>query len=320
MRQPHRVAVTASLAALVALGVVAPTASLGAPGRGAAADYPRLAGLNTFTATRTSRAVVDVVRAVDIPVTPGDGHVRGLTVKGAGRIVGLALVSPDGRLGLVQLEMRTCFAVGCTSTEKGFGQLPLATTWGAPTPTGISKPPTTFRLPAGRYLLSVFTDGAPVTVTWRLPHLAGHCHLALRLAQHEQQATPAEQGQLAGSPVTPRSYAEGTGSVTTDIGVLGFAHRSDATPHAQSDVSWCIYDQSGPPGGVLAPGCPDGVTLQSNAILVKASLREMSYGMLVLGGGAAGGYYQAVDDTGVQNLASVHDNLFWADAGMPIQH
>jgi hypothetical protein len=52
---------------------------------------------------------------------------------------------------------------------------------------------------------------------------------------------------------------------------------------------------------------------------VTTKLRRMDYGMLVLAGGAAGGYYQAVDDTGMQNLTYVHDNLFWADAGMSIQ-
>jgi hypothetical protein len=318
----RRNALRASTAALLVAGLAVAPGSFAVRGMlaGGSASYPRLAGLTTITAERTSRAVVDLPREVALATAPGDGHVRGLTLSGPGRIVGLSLVSLSGTTGLVETEFRPCFTAGCTAGVPGYPREPLATTWQpTPPPTGVSSPGPTFRLPAGRYLLSVYADSAPVTVIWRLPGLGGRSHLRLRLPQHAQLASPAEQTATPGAPATFSSQSMGSGSVTTSVGVLGFVHVAESSPHVQNTTSWCIYDRNGPPGGRIVPGCPDADSVSTGGILVTARLRSMSWGMLVASGGAAGGYVQGVDDTGVQALTDVHDTLLWADVGMPVQ-
>lgn len=321
MRPSRRDGVRAGTAVLLVAGMAAAPGSFAAsrPAGGSAA-YPHLAGLSTITADRTSRAVVDLPRAVTLPTARGDGHLRGLTITGAGRVVGISLVSPDGRTGVIQTDFRPCFSARCTKGVAGYPRAPLATTWSStPTPTGLTSPGEEFRLPAGLYLLSVYTDGAPVTVAWRLPGLTGRMHVRLLLPQHAQVASPAERSAMPGAPMTFSSQAMARGSVTTSVNLLGFLHVADSAPHAQNTVSWCIYDGSGPPGGRMAPGCPGASSFAGNAVLVTAKLRSMSYGMLVTTGGGEGDYVLGVDDTGAQLLTGVHDTLLWADAGMPVQ-
>src|SRR5947209_11281200 len=103
MRLSRHQAVLATTAALLGACLATGPDSLAARSPGAAeAAYPRLAGMTTFTAERSARAVVDLPREVTIPTARGDGHLRGLTISGAGRVVGLSLVSPDGATGLVE--------------------------------------------------------------------------------------------------------------------------------------------------------------------------------------------------------------------------
>jgi hypothetical protein len=318
--------IRACVAAVTAVGLAAPVGALAgtgvSAGTGTSSTYQgtSLAGTTTIHAARSARTVVDLPRPVTLHTALGDGHADGIRVTGPGRMLGFALVSADGDLGFLQVAFRSCFSAGCHREMPGQSLEQIGAGWGGPPPPyGTSKPPTTFHLPAGEYVLSVLADGAPVRVTLRLPELTGHAALDLRLPRHSQTLSPTEHS-VSSAGIPTNSQAWGTGTVGTDAVLLAYEHISQSKPHASNDVSWCIYDNSGPPAGTLAPDCPGGDGSTFTATFVSVAFASTSYGLAITTGPAAAGrYYQGIDDTGAQALTEVHDNLMWADLGAVTQ-
>lgn len=275
----------------------------------------RLAGTTTFLARHSGRAVVTLPAPVTITVgSHGFGPVRGLRFDGGGRVVGLALVSLDGRRGFVDLRFRSCFRPGCVAGG-GDRDERVAVAWGGSNPFGSKV-----SLAPGRYQVSVYADGAPLRATLRLPGLAGRTAIATRLRQQGVVKSPTAHG-VGGTPANPVSDQAGApGRVDTDVNLLAFAHVVDGGPNVTDSQTWCIYPGSGPPGGAMTPGCPDADSMTFSSFSVSGSFGATAYGfVLTLGSGSAGEYWQGVDQTGVAVTTSVKDNFFWADLGVPDQ-
>lgn len=317
----RRMAALSALATLAVAATIMPVSTYASPAPSAAGAH--LAGRTVITASHTARAIVELPRSVTLAY--GRGLLfKGLSIDGPGRIVGLALISTrdSSRPGFVELRMRTCFTRGCTQSAPGQPDQLIETDWGSPPPPyGPSNDaPATFSLPAGSYQLSVYTDGAPIRISWRIPGLVGKATVQARLQQHSAQTSPPERAVVGTAAGAASSQASATGSTATDVSVLAFAHVVAGSAHVTSDTSWCIYDGNGPPGGVMTSGCPGGGGLAFDATYVTASYRGMSWGMSVgTGKDAAGRYFQGVDDSGIQAITDTHDTLMWADAGIPTQ-
>jgi len=304
---------------LAVVAIAAPAASYAAQPTAATTDgTPRFAGLTVITADHPGRLIVDLPKPVTL-ATPGVQRIAAITVTGAGRITGVAIASPSGRVGLTQLIFRSCFKRGCNLATAGHPREPLAATWGGPPPKpGVENDYSKFRLPAGAYAVSIYTDGAPVRVTIRLPGLPGTSNINLRLPQTDEVASPAET-RPAGLPLS--AQASGEAALKTDVVLLANLHTSASSAHADNEMMWCVYHAARPPSGVVAPGCPDADFVSDIGItFVTLSYRSESFSLLVATGpGSHGPYFQAFQDSGVQVLTDVHDSFLWADIGWPHQ-
>jgi hypothetical protein len=305
------------LGGLIALALtgVAPAPADASPGA-------HLAGTTVIVATHTAREIVDLPHPVRLPYADML-TIKGLSIVGAGRIVGLALVNSRdaNKPGLVEMRMRSCFQRACTKSPAEDPDDLMEVDWGSPPPplgpgTGF---PATLTLPAGRYQLSVFTDGAPVRVTWHIPGLTGTARLEPRLPQRGDVQSPPETG-TAGIPATPAAVQSlGDYSLRTDVAVLATVHRVQGGAHVHSEWSWCEYDDSAPPDGIVTPDCAGGGGVGFSATYLSRSTESGGWGISVATGAAATHYYQCASEAGVQVATDVHDTFLWADAGLTSQ-
>lgn len=318
---PSQTRLRVAVAAVVAVSIVTPAAA------GATQTHaPALAGQTTVVATRTSRIDVSLPKPVSLAYDKAGLALRGITIEGAGRYVGVSLVSLKSQDGFAQLLIRPCFRAGCARTEGGAKPILFGTAWSSQAVTyGISGGPPPARLPAGDYLLSVIADGSPVSVHLKLPGLTGRATYRTRLAQDATTLSPAERTvTVAGAQ--PEAQSGGTGSVATSVQLLAQTHLATGHAHVNDESSWCIYDGSGPPGGVMTPGCPGAEdSLGFGATYLQASYRNEAFGMALTITPAAAQppppatYFQGYLDYGVEDIASVHDNFLWASLGPPKQ-
>jgi hypothetical protein len=309
-----------AVAAVVAVGVVTPAAA------GATQTHaPALAGQTTVVATRTSRIDVSLPKPVSLRYDKDGLALRGITVEGAGRYVGVSLASLRSQDGFAQLLIRPCFRAGCTASAAGGKPVLFGTAWSSqPVSYGASSglPPAT--LPAGDYVLSVIADGSPVSVHLNLPGLTGRATYRTRLPEDASALSPAER-TVAVAGAQPEAQSGGTGAVATSVQLLAQTHLASGSTHVDDESSWCVYDGSGPPGGVLTPGCPGAEqSLGFGATYLSASFGDEAFGMALTIGPASQSpppatNYQGYLDYGVENITSVHDNFLWASLGAPKQ-
>jgi hypothetical protein len=307
--------------ALAAAALIATSAGVGLPasaGTQATPKTPRLAGVTTFTAAHSARAMVRLTKSVPVTMDEQFFGISGLSFEGDGRIVGVVVTSPNGRTGVVQFRLRTCFTAGCHRSTYDDPDDNFGFTWGGQQSWGPDAPP--FHLAPGLYQVSVYTDGDPVTVTWRLPTLHGRTHVAVHLAQRAAVMSPPERG-VGGTPQSPAWSQSMAGySLRTNITVLAVVHRVSGGPHVHSESDWCTYKDSEPPNGEITPGCPGGDDFAFGSTYVTTDNNSGSAGIsLWIGSGSAGHYIQGMDEYGAQVATDVHDTYFFADAGIPKQ-
>lgn len=322
----RRRAVNVAVAALLLAATVTATGSVAAtdpaaPARGATDQAPALHGLNRIDAAHPARAYVRIPRPVTLhQQRHGYGFIRGLTLHGAGRMYGIALTDPHARRGFVAMHYNPCFERGCARAMRGYHSAQMAMTWDI---AAMEKQidARSLRLPAGRYIMSVFADGAPVHVQWRIDGLGGTARLRLHTAQNVTVTTPAQQAPAAG-PVRTESEFAGTGTLRTDIVVLAYVDAVAKSSAVVDNSTWCIEPVGPPDNGprpVCAPGTGVGGTF-INPAAVTVSRKGMGFGLCMMAGpGTAGRYYQSVDDKGVELISDAHASMLWADAGWQTQ-
>lgn len=315
----RRRAVHAALAALLVAATVAASQSSAAPRtRTTSERVPALHGLMRIDATHPSRAYVALPKAVALRQQPPlVGFFEGLTIHGAGRIYGMSFADEHGRRGFVAMHYNPCFTRGCVHGAHGDDPADMLISWDVTAP--IDQPvDAPLRLPAGRYVVSVFTDGAPVHVRWRIPGLGGSGRLRLHTPQNLTVDSPADSVPAAG-PVRTESQFSGSATLDTDVVVLAEADLVAKNAHVTNDSSWCIYSDP-PPGDRPLPECAGGSGTSIGMTYVSLKSSGMGYGLGVLAGpGSAGRYLQSVDDSGVQAISDAHANLLWADGGWQTQ-
>jgi hypothetical protein len=149
------------------------------------------------------------------------------------------------------------------------------------------------RLPAGRYHLLVVTDGAPVTVTLRLPGLSGR--VALR-PQAPARTTETTLTWTAPTPPTPVSTRFSGGTRATFDGHTGEVLSMLDVRHdysVEEESGFCVYDGAAPPAYLR--GCPGGGGVSIGFVgVATTAYRSRAWGSYAgLGDGsyAVGEYY-----------------------------
>ena len=221
---------------MVLIGTASPSSA--APSRG---DEVRgLRGVNRFTATTTSTALVRFPGRVDVSdvsvVHKGAGRIRGFILRkvGAFEQEGLRPVMHDVNIG-------RCLKKGCRAQE------------GHPLVTCFCSEPL-----SGVWELYVIADGAPVTVTLRIKGEKGSTRTRVtHPASSEFRTFRPRFQQQDGNNV----YSSGgfTKLEHADFGVHGIW--VDGDPYVASAIDDCLYrkDDVNPPGGLaFTPGCPTG--------------------------------------------------------------
>lgn len=299
---------------------IAPVAAGAAPDR-----LPPLAGHTTVIAAKTSRIDVSLPRPVTLPYSKDGLAFRGIAIEGSGRYVGVSLVDLKSQDGLAQLLIRPCFSLGCNRGVGGEKPIPFAISWSSrPVAYGVSDRVPPVKLPAGDYVLSVITDGSPVTVHLDLAGLRGVATYRTRLPQHATTQSPAER--VTGvAAAQPEAQSGGIGWVDTGVQLLAQTHLSSGQMHVTDESTWCVYDGTGPADGVMPPGCPDAdESLGFGATYVAPTYKDESFGMSLTIMPASttpppATYFQGYEDYGVENISTVHDNFLWASLGAPKQ-
>jgi hypothetical protein len=168
-------------------------------------------------------------------------------------------------------------------------------------------------LPAGPYNLYLITDG-PLSVQFILPGLTGQTALGpgASLSPHLASVS-ASVDLLPGADV---AYSGGATYPVVGRRALIFSEiEVSGTVLGVGDVEGCLYNGSGPPGGVYASGCPGGGTATpGQTFTFPGGSREAVTGILPLGGGyplpsatySLGHYFVAA-----QVPRAVNDYGFW---------
>lgn len=202
-----------------------------------------LRGYNSFTATRTSKALVRFpgrTPARDLRTTfDGDGRVYGFRLQKTGHYESESLRPEINNITVGRCKQRACRAhrrIGLPN----FGDLgdTLSGTWD----------------------LYVIADGAPVTVTMKLAGISGRtsAHVTHRITSRIETLTP-----MVHEGNGKNLYSAGSFSPIpeADLAFVGLWFRGDT--HAASRFGDCAYnegDVTQPPREELAflPGCPTG--------------------------------------------------------------
>ena len=227
---------------------------------------PRLAGVTTIIGNKTTVTEVRVPAAAQIRIRqPGEDPFEGKPVPGtaintAGRVAGFYLTEPDvtnfKRTSLLVTHVRFCDDSGCRRRDPvyqfGNSSVNNATTGGEHTH------PYWMDIPAGRYLLYLFTDGAPVTVRLRVKGLPGATTIrpATEVGTGFSLPTPENSTTAPGEKAFWYSHEA---DFEADAGFFFGALRMDVKTWSYLQWGVCIeQDPMVPPPLASAPQCPAG--------------------------------------------------------------
>lgn len=230
---------------LVLIVGVALTAGF-APQTVSASPPPALAGVTVVSGSRTGSVFVSVPQAASVSIQPS-----AKSIAGNGRAAGALLVAvdpgPKKRTTYALTRIAFCAAAGCVTDKTRSAEFAFY---------DGDYDDEELRVPAGRYVLYVIADGAPVSVTMKFRGLAGSTRIT--------PTGPADFG--VGPP--PVAITEGTtgavysaGKATDMSGPGSFslsALRIASDNWAAGPVTTCLYDRKPPQTVGFGPGCPAG--------------------------------------------------------------
>lgn len=278
-----------------------------AGGSAAAAAGPVVKGDTTLTARRTSVVAVTLPRPARIDL---HGFLSDdVTSKGRGRVFGAVFVrAGEGSVLLGSLTFSRCDSPGCLPARP-FRQEQMVFASGAKRLTPETVPQATFEIPAGRYYAHIFTDGAPVSVRFRLAGLTGRTTITAT-APHTAVVKEAEPTLPdIGAVYSAGASAPARGPLTLMAHVI--TQRSQ--PHIEHIENTCYYHDSTPPGGHVLPGCPGGSSGYLFDIgYVTLDYQSVSYGY-VLTRATGDTWYQGAYVDGAQGPSEFSTTFFWSD-------
>ena len=246
---PHRLAATLGVAVLL-LALLASSSRVPA----AAAGSSPLKGQNVISGNRTKLMQVVLPADVDMP-TRRLG--RTVDIAGAGRAAGFALIARrpvDGVRHLYSV-VRAGFC-GVEACAPGATERASFLFFDGDERTDDA----TIELPAGDYLLYVIADGAPVTVTLRLPGLTGQARMRPATVADFEVTEPTVSAHETHSSTV---YSNGDSFDMSGPESFSFnALRIQAAAWGGGQIGHCIYDEDPPPApAAFAPGCPAGTNV-----------------------------------------------------------
>ena len=235
------------------LGTLAAIALITGPvsARAESATVP-LAGTTTISAALSSSVVVEVPK--DLPYSLGSDTTGLLSVRGNGRVVAATLqpvASREASEAMVVAAFNGCAAPGCAPEA---GQSPWLY---RREPTGARRAPDGRPvLAAGKYRLSVLTDGAPVEVQIKLDGVDSQTSAATTDPAESGITPAAEVLAVPASPVVWSGSADLTFASENSL-LLAYLQQDSPTGAVAGLSGVCHFTGSTRPLlGVPAPGCP----------------------------------------------------------------
>lgn len=244
----HAVASVALLVVLIAPAAVASS-------KVASAGPALLAGATSIEAKSTSTARVRVPRAASVTVKAGR---TGAIALGRGRSYGVVLsrsgsTAADQVLALSRLNR--CHTKACPAPGPSHS-FELHTGVGFPVSTdGLAA---TYKIPAGDYDLTVFTDGAPVRVKLAFTGLSGATTIRPRGPASAQIEAAPDETLNGTSPYFAPPVVESPNRTDTTLLMGSLAY--DMAVRSDSPSSECYYADAMPAVGRATPGCPGGIS------------------------------------------------------------
>lgn len=274
--------------ALLVLAALLPLTAV--PGAASSSAPVQLAGVTHVEAVGSGTTDVLLPADARVALTESDG----VRFAGRGRLLALWLEPRNGAGDFLTSYRLPAFAGGAQRT---YGSSPAAQCTPRPSAqlpltsdcTGSQAPPEAV-LGAGRYRLTVLTDGAPVRVTLHLRGLDGTVSTGLRnpLASAQQDLPVREQ-------VGTRLVTYG-GSAELGTPVQSFVLATARQAGAVREASTCHRDDAGTQPFAFGPHCPGGTSgsvsyeagpLMGAGVFASSSSAETT-GPVGLGGSFAG--------------------------------
>lgn len=244
---------TAAALLLAASSWVLPAATYASAA--AQASPPALSGVTRVAARTTSATWVTIPDEVRIARRLGPNP--DVSIEGGGRMAGVVLTEPDladrNRLFMMAGRASFCDSPGCASDDTY--QFSVAN---VPT-----KTPEWIVIPPGRYLLYVFTDGAPVSVTLRLHGLSGKSKLLPGTPVDAEFHAPTPETEVVG-PEKKTYWFGDSGTIDADAGMIVGAISIQARNWAQGSYGACLQREIRSPEPVaFSPVCPAGTATRT---------------------------------------------------------
>lgn len=230
------------------------------------ASTPRLAGVTTIIGNETAVTEVTVPAAAQIRIRtrgedPREGKpVPGTDINSAGRVAGFYLTEPDvtdfSRTSLMGVRVRLCDDSGCRRRDRAY-QFTNSSVNDATTG-GEHRHPLWMDIPAGRYLLYLFTDGAPVTVRLRFKGLPGSTRIRPTTEVGSGFSLPTPENSTT-TPGNKAFWYSHDADFDADAGFFFGLLRMEVKTWSHLQWGVCIeQDPMLPPPLASAPQCPGG--------------------------------------------------------------
>lgn len=245
-----------ALAALLAASCSAVVLTAPAPAAAARTTPQQLAGTTRIVGDSTTATWVTVPQEASFTWKLGPNP--DVTIEGGGRMAGIFITEPDfedsGRVFALMGRASFCRDRGCTS-EDSYQFL---------TGENPDEPPMhEFVLPAGRYLLYLIADGAPVSVTLRLHGLTGKTKLVPRSPVDAELHVPTPETEVMG-PEKKVYWFGDAGTLDADGGLVAGAMSVETKNWSRGSWGSCLQrDVLEPEPVVYSPACPAGASART---------------------------------------------------------